>query len=499
MSNEKPSSAKKVLINSGIYSITSIFQKAIGFILLPLYTLYLTPQDYGIVGVVNSLTAVLTLLFTFSLNSAVQRYYYRYRENWEQLKSFYGTIMIFILLNSCLLGGIIVLLKDILIEPFISSIAFYPYIFMGVLTVIVNPIYTIYQTLLQTMERAKTYAINSLLNFAMMVTCNILFIVIFQWGASGQLMSYLLTGLTFGVYSLVSLYQQDIIAFRFNKSYLKEALTYSVPLLPHLMSTQIADFVSRLFLNNQVSTASAGLYTTASQFMLIIDTIQYSVNSAYVPWFYSLMDMGGKEKEKAIQFTDILSRLYLLISLGMAFFIKEVIQIFIHPSYLLAWTLVPVILIAYQIRSIYLFYVNTLFYNTKATRFIFLATLSGSLLSVFLSATLTQVLGLMTPAVVLLLQWMLTTGVVYLLSRKIEPVDFKIKRLLGYVGILILGSGMGLFYDICHPEGPLMWQNFLYKVVLYLMIAFLLLHRDLPTLKTMAQNMLKHKKKGSKA
>lgn len=485
MSKKQPSSAKSVLINSGIYSITSILQKAIGFILLPLYTLYLTPEDYGIVGVVNSLTQVLTLLFTFSLNSAVQRYFYRYRENWPQLQSFYGTIMLFIMGNSLFLGGLIILFKDILVEPFVDGIAFFPYIFMGIITVIVNPIYNIYQTLLQTMEQAKAYAINSLLNFAMMVACNILFIVVFQWGATGQLLSYLIPGFTFGLYALISLYQRGIIRFNFQWNYLKEALSYSIPLLPHLMSTQIADFVSRLFLNNQVSTASAGLYTTASQFMLIIDTMQYSVNSAYVPWFYSLMDLGDQHKKKAIQFADVLSRIYLIISLGMSLFIKEVIQIFIADGYLLAWTLVPIILVAYQIRSVYLFYVNTLFYNTKATRYIFIATLSGSLLSVLLTATLTQYLGLLTPAIVLLIQWTVIAIIIYVLSRKIEPVNFKIKNMLLYIAILVLVSGVGLFYDIAHPTGPLIWQNLLYKIVLYLVTTIVLVYREIPTIKAL--------------
>lgn len=82
----------------------------------------------------------------------------------------------------------------------------------------------------------------------------------------------------------------------FNFDYLKEALSYSIPLLPHLLSTNIASLVSRLFsrlfLNNQVSTASAGLFNIANQFMIIIDTIQMSVNNAYVPWFYNMMGQG---------------------------------------------------------------------------------------------------------------------------------------------------------------------------------------------------------------
>lgn len=81
----KESSPLKVLFNSGIYTITSIFQKGIGFILLPLFTIYMTSEDYGIVSIVNSFVQVLSLLFTLSLNGAVQRYYYKYKDELEKI------------------------------------------------------------------------------------------------------------------------------------------------------------------------------------------------------------------------------------------------------------------------------------------------------------------------------------------------------------------------------------------------------------------------------
>src|SRR5699024_5289914 len=130
-----------VIKNSSIYTVTSVLQKAIGFLLLPLYTTYLTPEDYGITGVVNALTALLSLLFTLSLNSSVQRYYYIYDDRPVERQYFFGTIFLTVLANSLFLGLLLVIFKDILILPFVGEIQFYPYIFIGILTIIVNPIY----------------------------------------------------------------------------------------------------------------------------------------------------------------------------------------------------------------------------------------------------------------------------------------------------------------------------------------------------------------------
>ena len=55
--NDYRMSAKsKVLENSFLYTFSSLLAKAVGFLLLPVYTLFLTPEDYGITNLVNSFT-----------------------------------------------------------------------------------------------------------------------------------------------------------------------------------------------------------------------------------------------------------------------------------------------------------------------------------------------------------------------------------------------------------------------------------------------------------
>lgn len=491
---KKNSSIKKVLLNSGIYSVTSILQKAIGFILLPLYTLYLTPDDYGIIGIVNSFTALLTLFYTLSLNGAVQRYYYIYGQDKEKIKSFYGTIIMFVLANSIILTGIIVLFHDFLITPFVEGVSFYPYIFIGVVTVIFNPIYTIYQSLLQTMQKGKKFGVNSLLHFIILVFFNILFIVIFKLGAIGQLFSYLVTGILFGVMSIVSLIRNKVINTKFRLNYLKEALSYSVPLLPHLMSSSIASFISRLFLNNQISVGSAGLFNIASQFMLVIDTLQASVNSAYIPWFYSEMDKDKNERNKIINFADLISKGYLILSIGLSFFIKEVLQIFLPLEYLISWTIIPIMVVAYQFKSIYLFYVNTLFYNTKSTKFIFIASVAGSLVNITISAVFTKKIGLITPAVAILVQWFVTTLIVIAMSKKIEPVKFKLGKMFSYILVLVLSIIIGQFKDFMNPVGEITLMNFIYKIIVFLIVAIILLNKDLPIALKFGRDFIKNRK-----
>ena len=63
--------------NTAIYVVISFLQKAIGFFLLPLYTVVLAPSDYGTVNVVNTIVGFLSTLYGLSLNGAAGRFYFR--------------------------------------------------------------------------------------------------------------------------------------------------------------------------------------------------------------------------------------------------------------------------------------------------------------------------------------------------------------------------------------------------------------------------------------
>ena len=57
-------SISKSFSNSTIYFFTSVLQKALSFFLLPIYTIYLGTEDYGLVSLILSFFGVITLLIT---------------------------------------------------------------------------------------------------------------------------------------------------------------------------------------------------------------------------------------------------------------------------------------------------------------------------------------------------------------------------------------------------------------------------------------------------
>ena len=66
----------KLVKNSIVYTIGLILPQAVGFLLLPIITRYLTPEDYGIVSSVGVLGTILAIFLTLAVDTSIYRLYY---------------------------------------------------------------------------------------------------------------------------------------------------------------------------------------------------------------------------------------------------------------------------------------------------------------------------------------------------------------------------------------------------------------------------------------
>jgi len=107
--------SKQVFKNSLFYMISSLLPTFIGFIMLPIYTRYLSPADYGVVALVISLQSFLPLVMTFQVHNSISRFYFDYYKNEQKLKIFFSTIFFITLCLSLLsMSLLIYFLDDIL-------------------------------------------------------------------------------------------------------------------------------------------------------------------------------------------------------------------------------------------------------------------------------------------------------------------------------------------------------------------------------------------------
>jgi O-antigen/teichoic acid export membrane protein len=383
--------------SSSIYTATAFLQKGISFLLLPLYTRYLTPNDYGILAVVTSVNSFFLILFMLSLPAAMTRFYFDHQDNPDILKKIWGSILTFILMLSLVFGSILIGVGAYLLKPVIGEIPFRPFVALGIGAVVFQPFFSIYLSILQTTEQSLRYGVYSLAQFLISVFLVIALVVFAGWGAEGPLTAVFVTAIAFFLLSLWEM--RKYIQFGINWRLLKEALKYSLPLIPHELSSQVSNVVGRLYLNTLISTASAGIYNIGFLFGSVVSFFTGSVNRAYVP-----VSMGVRSKNDQIELDNLkdicllIIVLYCLIGTAISLFSKEIIMLFTTKAFYESYSIVPFVAFGFVLEGIYYILVNILFFVKHATKFVAIGTFLGALTNILIGWWLIPHLGIMGAA-----------------------------------------------------------------------------------------------------
>lgn len=380
----------KILSNSLIYTVIALIQKGISFFLLPLYTYYLMPSDYGVMSVVTSITNFLSIFILFSFTSTATRFYYKRREH-DYARQLWGTLILLVLVNTVVIGTLCFVFHKNLIDPVLGEIPFSPYLVVGLLTTIVSPLYLFFQAYLQTIQKGKQYGTNSILYFLLHVGLTVLFLVKFHWGVMGVLYANLITAVVFFIYAFFFFIKMKL-EWRINKEIATSAVKYATPLFPHHLFAWSSGMIDRIMLNSLSSSTSSGLYSSAQQFGNIINTVEANVNRAYAPWFYERI--GNKGSEEVIKkLIYLLITIYSLIAFIFSLYSKEIIQLMTAPSYHGIWIYVPFLCFANVFQGVYYIYSNFLFLDR--TKYVFYCTLTSAVLIIALNFILIPFYGVL--------------------------------------------------------------------------------------------------------
>lgn len=437
---------KRVLGNSLIYTVNDLLLKAFTFFLLPLYTAYLSTEHYGITNLVNSFTSVAGFIIVFSLYMSVSRFYVEYSGDMQKVKRYFGTMIVFSFVSGFAFLLLFVVFNKALTALFFEGIPFFPIVLVALVGLVFSCAYTMYSRILYAMQDAKRIVITSMAFFFVQFGFTFLLVVTMRMGAYGVLLATMITNILFCAFMIVDLTKRDLITFCIDLPILRETLQYSIPIIPHNLSTNIAQLVSRVFINKWFELSVVGLFGLASQFGTLTDIAQSSMNAAFQPWFFSQMKEGGEERSASVrQMAYALGWLSGLIFLLIALFSQEVILLFLNASYKQAWTVVPLCVLTFAVKSAYYPYINLLLYEKKASRLVFITTVSSSLLNIGLSALLIPIWNMYGSSLADIIAMILRVAVAVVIARKYNSVGFRFPAFLRIVFIVTLFTGAGLY------------------------------------------------------
>lgn len=407
--------------NTFIYVLTEIINKAVPFLLLPILTIYLSPSDYGIVATYGAFTSILAVFVHLSLVGAVNVNFFKFSK--EQLKIYIANVLVIISVSALICLAIIYIFQNQLsLKLEIPSI----WLFLGLFVTISQFLTTLNLGLWQVEQQPKYFGIYQISLMLTNTSMVLILVVGLGMGWEGQLIGQAIATILFSLLSFRFIYRRGYLQFTFNKGYIKDALKFGVPLIPHTLSGWFRTGVDRIFLTTFIGSSATGIYSVGYQFGLIIGIIAVAFNQAYSPYLYrKLNNITLNDKLKLVKFTYAYFAGILLLAGAISLIMSWAITHFLNERYLDSKEVIPWVTFGYAFQGMYFMVVNYIFY-VKKTYGLAAITFFGGLIHVALSYLLIKESGSIGAAQATTISFFITFILVWLLSSKLYPMPWGI-------------------------------------------------------------------------
>ena len=363
--------------NSLIYVVSSIISSIIPFLLLPVLTRYLSPEEYGQIAMFVVFTSALSSIVGLSSHAAANRRYFDVNLEKHDLNRFYFNCL-FVNLTTAIVTLILVFLLGNKLQTLLG-ISFL-WLLLGVIYVLFNSFLIFRLCLWQVRGNAIIYGVTQLSNSLILVIVTLVLVVVFSYGADGRVYALVAVSVCIGLLSLVTMYRESMILTKFSKIDLLYIVNYGLPLVPHVFGGFLLVSIDRLIIKDELGLHSAGVYMTAYTISGALNMVFLSINKAYSPWLFSKLAIGCVTTKKMIVKYTYIYLFFLLIFMTLgAFFSPYVYQITMGREFQEGAQVLPYLIIGQVFFGAYLMITNYIYYVKKTKVLAFVTFLCGAL------------------------------------------------------------------------------------------------------------------------
>ncbi|MDP5158288.1 MAG: oligosaccharide flippase family protein [Flaviramulus sp.] len=388
-------SGSKLIKNTTIYALGDIIPRLIGFISLPILTLYLTPSDYGIVNYVNTLNTFLLALGFLSINTYFLVFYYRC-ESIEDQKKLLGNLSTFIILLNSVLVVILLFFGKSIFNSLGSNIDFYPYLFVGILINFFNLFSILPSAFFRVIEKPMPLTILNVSRGIVVFILTLVMVIYFNYTALGVLYANLIVNFIFAFIFLFMI--RNHIIWNLNFAQIKKVLAFTLPLVPGSIAYYLTTISDRILIDKYLSLNDLGIYSVAATIALILNIFSYGAYKAFEPYIFK---NWGSDKFLAI-FENIRNSFVYVLLVGvlcLSIFSKEFFLLMTDVKFHEAYWFVPMIIIGVYSASLSMLY-GTIITAKGKTKINSLVSIVGATISITLNVLFLPKFGLLTAALV---------------------------------------------------------------------------------------------------
>lgn len=456
----------KFIKSSGIYFVGTVLTKLISFLLLPLYTAYISPSDYGVYDLYNAYISFLCSVLFLDIWAGIMRFMYDYTGE-EKKKPISCGMAIFSISSILYTAVLIIILALFDIE---YPLLLFAYGILMNLQTLVGYIARGYgKNVLYTSAGLIGSVVTIIFNIILLVNCKMDYSALFIASCIGYVVNIAIV--VFGVKV------PHVFSFKnFDKQLFQEMLRFSLPLCLNSVAYWFLTSYNRVAISAALGTEVNGYYAIAGRFGSMITLFTTCFQMA---WQELAFAKSAKETDNGKFYTVAINSYIKSMGCGLVLLIPIIYIIYpfmINDSYNTGKELIPLYLMGTILSTISSFLGNT-FSAIKKNHLLFVTMLVGSVVNVASIHLLLPVIGIQASNLALLLGFALITITrIILLKREME---LKIE----YTSIVLL-IVLFLIASICYLKFGL-----LHNIIAFLIAGILSLYLFRDIIKELLQKL----------
>jgi len=434
-----PGSLQKVgtssFLGSGVvYASTMAAQRAVTFLLLPIFTRVLAPAAYGRLSIALSANAVAVVVFAFGMELAIFRNVVHLADDPPARSRFIRSTWTFLLVGPFVTAVIV----TALMTPFLWSSPIVSISEMG-LSMLAAALYvgatTLPLALLRADRRLRDFVVVNGVATVATAGLTVVFVVVLRAGETGWLVA-----LNLG--SAATLFTAMVVVpYRrpepFDRAIVSDTLRRSLPVMPHFLALWSLQLADRVLLAALVATSAVGIYSLASSMALPLLVLTTGINQAFMPVYAR----AGKSSTIASlrSLIEIQVAIVAILSLTCALLAPVAINLFMDTRYRPAAQLTSWIVLGYAFIGLYSIPMNGVTLAHGRSRRIWIVSIPAAVVNLGLIYVFVPRSGLMAAAIASAAGYGALLAGVWLYSRRTGST-------LSYpwrtIGALVTASGL---------------------------------------------------------
>jgi len=442
------------------YAIGNGLSKFIAVIILPIYTNYLNPEEYGKVDLAYYTVSIIVSFIFMECWTALLRFIYdEYTEKNKQK-----------VISNIVVLTLILLIPYVILQYIISMFIASEFAFLSCLYGIFYMFLQILQMYARAIKKSKEFVISGVINSLVQLIVAYVMIVHLKLGSATVLIAPAIGSMLACIYLIyITKCLKDISFRNVDKAFLKKICIFCIPLAFNSIAFWAMNNINRYFAAYFLGYDASSFVSIASKLTMVI-TLAASVYS--LAWQENAFENANNDDKNSL-YTKMFSIYIAIFSIVTSFaiiFVKVIFPIIIGQEYSEALTILPTYFIAVYFSGISAF-LGQIFGAEKKTMTLLTSTIIGTIVNVLIVVVLINKIGIMIIPIGSLIGYLSCVIMRYYNLYKIVNIRFNIIDILKAITIILISFIM--FY--CQ-------QLFVYFVcfaVILLIVICLLYHKEI--------------------